>query len=218
MNLTVSTDTTGASRFLRTLFRDQLPFATSKAINATATDFQREQRQHMRSIFTVRNKLFVDRSVKIKPFANKRRLEATVSILPPGGTSRADIIGKFEQGGFKIPRGRHLTVPDEVKRSKRGAITKAKRPRAFGFELHGRGPEATVFRGQKRTFMIVRRSGGGAIFKRSRKRQVKQLFSLTDRARIPASLDFEENARRTVNTAFSRRFDEAFSRAVRSAR
>lgn len=218
MDIKVSVETSDVSRFMRRLFRDQLPFSTSKAINEVAKDFQREQRRHQREIFTVRNARFVDRSVKIRPFSNKRTLEARVSIDPPGGRDRADILTKFEDGGFKFPRGRHLTVPQEVKRTKRGIIGKARRPRAFGFELRGRGPKGSLFQGAKKTFMIVPHAGGGAIFKQKRGQPFFPLFSLTRRARIPASLDFQENARQTVDRRFEMRFSEAFDRAIRTAR
>lgn len=218
MDIQVSVETVDVFRFLRRVFRDQIPFATSKAINDTAKDFQRAEREHMHDIFTVRRRTFIDRSVKIKPFATKHRLSATVSIDPPGGQRRADILTKFEAGGTKRPRGRHIAVPDEARRTRSGVISRTQRPRALQFELWGRGPEATVFRGTRRAFMVVPHQRGGAIFQRRAKRRVVQLFAFTSKARIPAVLEFEETAERVVNERFGVRFSEAFDRAVRTAR
>lgn len=49
------------SRHLSRLAASQLPFATSKAINETAKDFQKVQTAHMRGAFTERNATFIRR-------------------------------------------------------------------------------------------------------------------------------------------------------------
>lgn len=81
----------------------------------TAKEFQRFQTAHLRREYTERNKLFLSRAVKIKPFATKR-LRAVVQIDPPGGARTSDILGKFEKGGIKRPRGGgHIAVPSTLR-------------------------------------------------------------------------------------------------------
>lgn len=148
--------------------------------------------------------------LKIKPFANKRRLSATVQIEPLGGQRTADILAKFEEGGTKRPReGRHLAVPIEARRTKRGIISRAQRPRAFQFREIGKS-----IVGLKRTFLIPR----VGIFQRRGKRKVRLLYASERTVPIPAALGFVENATRVVRVMFRRRFRKAFQQAVRMAR
>lgn len=222
MDIDVDIDTAEFNRFLVRLHRDQLPFATSVAINRTAKDFQEAQREHIHDVFTVRRKRWVDRSVKIKPFATKRRLMAKVGIHPPGGDERADILTKFESGGIKRPQGgRSLAVPDEVKRTKTGFIGKRQRPKAFDFELWGRGPEATVYRGRRRAFMIRYPDGEGFIFRRTGRgagSRMRLLYTFTPQARIDPLLEFFETAEEIIQSRFDENFADAFAHAMDTAR
>src|SRR5690606_21849287 len=114
-------DVKDLTRGLSYLERQQIPFATSLALNETAKRAQGEQRKGMARHFTLRRKQWADRSVKIQPFSNKRTLAVTLKIDPPGG--KADIFSKFEDGGTKTPKdGKRLAVPDEVRRSKVGVV------------------------------------------------------------------------------------------------
>lgn len=216
----------------------QLPFIESLAINETAKGFQKKQRQHQLRVFTARRPRFIERAVKIKPFSNKRQwpdVHAVVKIDPPGGQARADILAKFEEGGEKRPRdGSSLAIPTtDLKRTKTGIVPRSKRPRSFGFRRHGRGPEATVYVGKKRTFLIKYHDGEtGGIYqrtgRRSRRRSgrrsaravlgrdpsIRTLFRFTPRASIDRRLKFFENARGHVRANFSRNFHEAMRRAL----
>ena len=221
-------------KWIRGIYRDQLPFVTARTINAVALSFQKAQREHQHRIFDVRNRTFIDRSVKIKPFAKKTSLFARVSIDPPGGQERADILTKFESGGTKRPRdGRSLAVPADAQRLKRGRVRKADRPKELGFRLHGKGPEAEVFRGKKRTFLIRRPDGTGGIYRRTgsstamvsslatrnvRDSNIQTLFRFTPTARIDSNLNFVSIAQRVVAAELGEAFNREFDRAVRTAR
>jgi len=236
MNISVDIDTSGVSRWVREVFDDQLPFATSRAINTVALEFQRVQRQHMLSVFEVRRRKFIERSVKIRrgDFATKQRLEATVRIETPGGGRRDDIFTKFETGARKLPtRGAHIAIPQAAKRTRTGIIGRSQRPRAFKFKLHGTGPKATVFRGLKRTFMIFNRDGGGGIYQRVGRRRsasrslrrrrstssrLRMLFVFRPEAPTPQILDFIDNAEKTVQRRWPKAFAESFDEAMRTAR
>ncbi|HWK90243.1 MAG TPA: hypothetical protein VNP72_09615, partial [Longimicrobium sp.] len=149
MNVDVRTNAPQVARAMRENAR-QAAFALSRAINETAKDFQQAQREHQRSAFTVRRPAFVDNAVKIKPFATKSSLTARISIDPPGGRARADILTQHEHGGIKRPRGKSIAIPKEVGTNKAGIVTKGQRPRVLDFKQHGSG---NVMKGAKRTIL-----------------------------------------------------------------
>jgi len=178
-DVTMELDTRQASAFVRAVWADQLPFATSKAINDSALGGQKVQRAHQREIFTVRRASFVDRAVKIAQFAKKDALEARVRVEPPGGQKRADVIAKFEDMTIKGPfRGTSIAVPTRhVPRTGAGIIKKAWRPKS----LLGGGKAGSsdrllpgggvlvgneTMQGKKHVFLIRRSSGKGTIFMR----------------------------------------------------
>lgn len=208
----------------RKVFEDQIPFATSKAINATALDFQKAQREHQHDVFTIRRKTFVDRAVKIKPFATKQKPVATVSVDPPGGKARADILTQHEEGGTKTPKGTSLAVPAEARRTKTGIIRKRDRPRAYDFKRVKTKGRIEVYRGNRRTYMIRRPDGSGMIRRRIGKGKhgthqgTIPLFRLTPKGEIKPTLDFTDNARRTVDDRFATNWEREFGKAIQSGR
>jgi hypothetical protein len=240
MILRVSLDASDVTKTMRTLYTDQIPYATSLALNDVSKQAQEAQRGHDDRVFTVRRRAWMDNQVKIKPFASKRSLFTVVKIDPPGG--RSDILSKFQDGGTKTPtHGRKaLAIP-----AKRGAtVSRANRPRSLNFRMHGTGPKATVYRGDRRTVLIQRPDGSGGIFQRTgrdaggertrdilgkysgyvvgsrRKRRgnFKLLYSFARTGRIDTRLRFEENITRKVEQAWPTAFGRAFEQAVRTAR
>ena len=210
--LDVEFDSRDTERWLGKMAK-QTSFALSVAINDTLKDAQKVQRAHQRRVFTVRRPQFVDRSVKIKRFATKRTLTGTMSIDPPGGQKRADIITKFERGGQKRPRdGRHLAIPIDAKRTKAGVVSRRNRPKGFNFKRVGRS-----IRGDRRTFIIP----GVGIFQRVGRRKnsrIRLLYAFKTQVPIDRRLDFIQNAERVVRQMFDRNFDRAFDRAMATAR
>jgi hypothetical protein len=212
----------------------QLPFALKVAINDTAKDFQRVETRQIMKVFTIRRRTFAKRAVKIKPFATKQKLEAKVSIDPPGGQARADIFAKFETPSIKRPRGSRIAVPKEVRRTKTGIISKAKRPRSFQFQRVGK-----ALRGKQRTFLIKLPGGRGGIYQRTgprgRKRggramastistrkqfdtRIRTLYRFTPQAKIDDRLEFVDTGKKTVRAEFPKNFHQAFKKALATAR
>ena len=192
-----------------------MPFATTLAINNTAKSIQTEPRDGLRSRFTIR-RAWVLQGVKVSKFSTKRDLEAVVEIDP-----RRDFLFKFEEGGTTRPRGTRFAVPDEVRRGKTGVVSRVMRPRKLEFKFSGSGPKAEVFKGLKRTFMIRRPDGTGAIFQRVGRRRstrLRMLFSFTPKAEIEPSLEFEITAQTVFQETFAKNFEASFDRAVRTAR
>lgn len=214
------------SDFVRSVYRDQLPFATSLAINNTAKAFQERQREHMRATFNIRNERFMARSVKIKPFASKRSLAAKVAIASPGG--RDDIFAKFEEGGKKTPQdGRSIAIPRDELRTRTGRVKAREKLRRLEFKRVGRSVFKSkgtgIFKGRRRTFMIRESGGRGLVFRREGPGEwgsfegTKLLWVLTPEGDIRPSLDFASNAHHIVDRVFDGEFSKAFDRALRSA-
>lgn len=223
LELHFDVDALTAERWLVTVFDEQLPFATSRALNRLAREFQKDQRDHMRGVFTIRRKAFLRNSVKIKPWATKHRLAVRIAIDSPRG--RSDIFGKFETQRRKGPfRGRSVAVPsDHVPRTPTGVIRNAWRPRALldGGGQHGEGrvirSRGDVFRGGRRTFMVRRPGGRGTIFERTSS-GLRVLYQLVPQVPIEPELRFTRNAKRTASRGWTDAMTDEFNNAVRTAR
>ncbi|MGE0456424.1 MAG: hypothetical protein AB7I13_00250 [Vicinamibacterales bacterium] len=223
--LELQVDADHAAAAMRAIWQDQLPFATSSAINRTALDFQKAQRAHQASIFRIRRPAFVQNAVKIKPFSSKKSLAARVMIDPPGGQARADILTKFETDTQKFPfRGTRLAVPtDNVPRTGAGIVKKGWRPKDLGLSAHGSGSRALpgkghmVLKGKRRTVAFLRPGGRGGIFERDGDELVP-LYWFVPSVPIKPTLHFESNTKRTVERQWASNFTTAFDRAINTAR
>ena len=224
MDPDIIVDTAPASAAMRAIWSDQIPFSLSTGINNTAKDVQTRQRAHQRSIFEVRRPSFVDRAVKIKPFAKKRSLAARIMVDPPGGQARADVIGKFERNREKRPfSGSRLAIPsDNVPRTAGGIIKKRWRPRNFKLRPHGRGSRVlpgkghAVMVGDPKIVAFFKPSGRGGIFERDGPDLV-HLYTFVARVPIRPNLQFVANARRVAGQVWEVNFTRAFKRAVNTA-
>ncbi len=215
MELRVDIETAGVDRFLLQLHRNQVPFATSLALNNTGKAVQSAQQEAIRRNFKIRRE-WVLQGVKIARFSTKARLVVTIVI-----EKARDFMVKFEDGGIKRPRGKHLAIPNEVRRTKSDIVGRAQRPKSFGFQFHSRGPKATIYKGNRRTFLMAKPDGSGGIFQRVGRRgssRLKKLYSFTPDARIAPMLHFHEIARRVVPLVFPEEFRKAFAKALATAR
>jgi hypothetical protein len=200
--------------------RRQIPFATSKAINETAKDSQKYQRAYQLRAFDVTRRTFMERSVKIKPFAKKRSLWARIQIEPPGGKKRADVIAKFEKGGRKTAKsGQHVAVPIAGPRLTRRTRARPNIPSRYG-PFEPRKGQPTVLEGKKRTFVVTRGSKAGVYQRigRARKGKFRLLYTFKQSVTIDRRLNFIRNIKRIVNQRWDRNFSRAFRQAMRTAR
>lgn len=235
MEFDVEARTDEVADWILRLNRDQIPFATSLAINRTALSFQERQREHQRSIFHITRPVWMDRAVKISRFARKSRLEALVEIAPPGGkVRRGSIITKFEEDEFKLPyRRTHLLVPTRNVLDANNRILEGWRPKDLQLRVWKRGPNAKILRGRKRTFMIRYNEGvgapeGGKAYNRKGKNRgviferdgpdLVPLYVLRRKVDIDPELNFVENAQDVVQDMYDEHFTEAFDEALRTAR
>jgi hypothetical protein len=203
----------------------QVRFAASKALNATALQFQVAERARLGREFTLRRRDFVEKQgVKIArgDFATKTSLVVRI-----GMDEKADFLAKFEDGEDKKPtEGRlALAIPREVKRNKNEIVTKANRPRAFRFtQVHtATSTGVRIFKGARRVFMIQKPDGTGVILQRfgrgnSERAGVRVMYALTPKGTISASLHFVDTATKTVNERWAQNFERAFADAMRTAK
>lgn len=221
----IEIDTKEQERRLSALGRQQFPFAASLALNNLTKLAQGEVRAHYRKTFTLRRPDFIEKQgAKIFKFSSKRDLSTVFGVDP-----KADFLEKFEQGGTKRPTAGRLAlaVPLDVKRNKRDIITRGNRPRAFGF-IRGTAnvrTKITRYFGRKRTFLIQYPDGRGWIFKRKAKGRSGELFAgtsvlytLQPSGQIAPQLEFVGIAARVAARDWVKVWDDAFAKAMRTAR
>lgn len=204
----IKVDTDRWGKYLTDLERIQIPFATSKALNSTALDIQRAERNRLLSVFTIRRPEWANRNIKITHFATKRELWATVGIVAPGDGTRSDILGKFENQTEKRPRGEHIAIPIHAKRNARDIVTRANRPRQI------------IEAG--RAFIVKSRKAGVELIarrlKQGQKTILQTLYLLVRRAPLTPNLKFVDTAKRVVDTRFDAHMDRELVKAIRTAK
>lgn len=195
---------------------NQIPYAASRALNDTALGGQDDQRQGMRARFRIKRPDFLDRSVKIPHFSNKRDDPLKVSVVMDyGPDGRGQVWDKFEPGGTKTPTsGKSIAVPITV--VARGQIVPdGMRPRQLN--LHSSGNRVI---GDKRTFLLEY-NGRRGIFQRTGKGRdgVRLLYWLTPSVPIPASLEFGQTLSANVlSELFALNFEARFKEAMATAK
>lgn len=145
----------------------QVPYALSKTINSLLLRVQDVERGAQHQRFTVRRVEFLRRLVKIGAgdWATKQRLLGRVGYQGP----KADLLAKFEDGGPKRTlTGARPWVPQAARRNKSDVITRSNRPKGLGLKpfLVGVQSGYSIFKGNKRTFMIRARDGSGVVLQR----------------------------------------------------
>lgn len=185
---------------LRRLMRQhagQIPFATSRAINATAKDVKRNTEKRMRRVFD-RPTPFTMRGV-FTQFSTKRRLIARVGIKD----RQAEYLGIQETGGTRSPKAgrKALVVASEARRNQYGNLSRNQvrrllaRPDTFSGRIGGVGGIWQRFHGQLHLLVVW-----------------------APKAKYERRFGFREEARRTARTTFRGNFEREFRAAVRRAR
>jgi hypothetical protein len=229
VRISVQADIRGALESLRHFRRDQIPFATSLALNTTARDAQAALKREITRVFDSPTK-FVQNSPRITP-STKANLNASVFI----GDSVARSIRAQVRGGTRLQkpyetRLRHIlpagwvTVPGkgakidgngnmnrtqllQILRTIRGS----KRSSGDYFVSTPEQPARTD-KGGRLPYGIWQRVGRGRI-----KRIVNVLFFLP-RAAYPERFRFFEIAEKTVRQKIAPNFRAAMARAMATAR
>lgn len=195
----VKADVSGVLKRLKRIHADQVPFATSSALNSTIFDVRRQiVGPTWDDAFEVRNKRFPSAAFRVDK-ATKRQLRARVY----------DYLGRASirlhaEGGIKRPKGRSLAIPtSNIKRTSSGKISKAQKPAHL-----------------KRAFRATMPSGQEVIAQRVGKPRlpIRILYNLEPGASIRKELRFYEDAAREARRTYERHWKKSFVRAIRTAR
>ena len=203
IEIDVRADIVRLARWLTDIERRQLPYATSRALNATAFAIRRLEVERVgpRS-FDLRDARFL-RAAIVVARSHKRRLVATVY-----DRLRSSDLHLHAEGGIRYPYdGEHVAVPTRALVPKRGArgVPKHLRPRAV---MRQRRAFRQRIRGRE---YILRRNG-------RRRYPIETLYLLVRSARMRAVFPFYATARGCFRDEFPQEFARNFRRAIRTAR
>lgn len=229
----IRVDGHASQTFLENLFADQIPFATSLALNRTAKAVQDMIRQSIGEHFTIRRE-WVLQGIKIPKFSDKRDNPMMVSVELD--RSRA-FLAKFEPGGVKAGSPMMpIAIPSTFLRPNFGYVPPlALYPKNLRLDTR-RGVTGTLARhehvtsrgvmqlkGKERTFVLDQTMIGVAVagvYQRfgPGRHDIRLLWTYRDHIPIPARLHFEATALETVRAVWPQAYEAAFLQAVRTAR
>lgn len=204
--ISLSVNTKELEKSLNELAQSQLPYATSKAINASLIDAQTAMIGQAKSALTIRNDRFLKQSYKITKFAKKIDLSATLALSNVGSRDTANIFGRLEDGEQKNGfRGGMIAIPSKnVKTSSKGIITKANRPRAL----------KNSFKGE--VFGHVE-----GIFQRygtTKRPKVRLMYTLKPSVRVPDRLEFNTVTPATFSKVIDGHMNTELANAIATAK
>lgn len=196
VDVDVTADVDGFARFIRFVDVKQIPFATSKALNAAALD----ARKHVGNVtyprsFKVRSRAVPKVAFRVA-WSNKRNLIARVFT-----TRGFEYLTTQAHGGIKTPRrSRYLKIP----------VSDAQRTR--GGKVKDRGGRTQFTDRWAGKLNVYRREGPRGRAGRA------PLFWLRPEARIPARFPFEREVIRIANKSFKREFPRCMRVAINTAK
>lgn len=238
-------DVTGANILEQALSPKQIAYATVNALNLTAKDVQKKQRENVARVFTVRKTEFIRREAAIIDFASvsKGRTEAVVRV----GEKTRLLLSQFEKGGRRTGFvGKNVAVPvtGGARPTKRSEIpaefrfanmklrayrgrqllkrkARGKHVRTYGvFGQYGRLalPEAgnrVQWRGTNRTYLVP----GVGVFQRTGPRSSRLLWAFRPSVQLLPQLRFvatgEPVALQSYQKHIKREIEEAFAHNAR---
>lgn len=233
LSMKINLDTTPVLEAIGTKMESQIPFAVSLWINRLANAGQAAERQHMKQRFHLNREDFNLRAIYISKAdrATKTTWRAIIQVQ-----ARAGYLGKFEEGGEKVAIGgrRYLAIPDETVFPD-GIVPRGSELKLRKLNLHKDDHGRLI--GDQRTFLAPLRGGDqaagvfqrvGASSKKGRplgggshhdtSANVRLLYKLVARARVPAKLEFYETVAETVAAKSKDILNDAFAEAMRTAR
>lgn len=191
------------------LRKEQLPFATSLALNIVAATAQDEETAGLFERFQIRRPQRIQTAVRVKA-AKKRDLQAVLTIADPF------LVQHEEESAIRKPGDLYGSIVQPVR----------ERERRIGV-LRGRGTPRSVLR-QKKAFVQTMKSGKVGIFVRRGKTWSKGpnphrlpidlVFALEREAKLPGLLKFGATVVRVAQRDWAKAFDTGMRRALVTAR
>lgn len=205
----------GAQRDTLNFFRDQVPFAMTRAINDTMMDVQRHLRgTTLPAAWTTRNKALPRAMTSIIPDSQGRpgmmnaRSRKFEVVIGPARNTRGYLAGegfadRNVSGATKTPKGSAVAIPKVdkgLRRNATGSIPNRLRPR--------NNPK--LFK--KDNALFERQKIGG-------KKTIVKRYTLAPQAKGTIRLRrFYPDANMVVSRVFSGHFDHRFDQAIRTSR
>lgn len=123
MKIKLDIDAKKLTKLMKDDLVKQARFASAKTLTGAAFA-SRKKLQKMLHVWLRINRPFLPKSI-VANRATPKKLYSEVGFL-----DRATLTPLLERGGRRKPQGKHIAIPtDNLKRSARGTITKAKRPK-----------------------------------------------------------------------------------------
>jgi hypothetical protein len=206
LTVNVSSNYKKLSRSLDQVGKKQLPFAFAKTLNQTmkAVEKYTVARTYPRA-FDVRNRAFF-RAAMFTGSAVKRATKTKLRVSARDRFDRGNL-QLHATGGTKRARSGRIAIPSRFTKATRGArgVRKALRPRAVV-----NTPKGFIDRDGPRDAIYQRYGRGG--------KQVRLLYVLHWKARIPKRFRFYEDAERITRQVSPKLFARNFAHAVKTAR
>ena len=196
MEIRVDSNIKEFTKWLNTVQREQVPFATSRAINDVAVDGQSSIVKHITGTFKNIKRWWLKQQptgVKVR-FSNKRDLHARVF-------TDVYFSQRQQDGGVKAP-----------KQSKNLAIPLPAVPRKYRTSSGARD----MLRADNKTFSVK----GKGIFKRKGKKRypITPLFTYAPSSRTKPALKFDLIIEKVVRRRFAQHFKKRLDAALASAK
>lgn len=195
-----------ASAWFKHLRRDQIPFATSKAINLTINDVRRAEIGQAFSRFKLRSKTMPQQAIKTEQSSKRQwpRIRGVVYV-----PEKFSFLLLQETGGIKRPKGSgRLAVPTRLVRLKaRGGPVSRDRP---GAVRRRKG----AFVGGERKDQIIHKAKRGPEWRQ----RLGIFYTLHDSAKIKPRFRFERTARKTIDRVWLKHFQREYADSINPPR
>lgn len=211
-------DFTALSEALDDLQYNQMPFATSKAINRITLLARDAIRTEMEKNFTIRRD-WVVRGVDVLQYSRKQDTPIAATL---GVREDRDFLNKFETGTPKTARsGRNVAVPtDFATGAKSGIVPKNLRPKALRLHAYATKAGKQQTKGERRSFLLPMKDGQPGVFQRigSGRFDIVLLYALVPTVHIRPMLGLREIAKRVIDAVTVQVFNEELANALATAR
>lgn len=176
-----------------------IPYVNALAINSTAEDAQEAIREHIAREFIVRRRTFINRSIKIEKWANKRSQFARIAVVPPGaGRAEDDVLSQHEWGDDKQAFQGTLAIPtSDAQPDRTKVIRTSKRPRQL-----------------KNAFKIRDSTSGKSFLAQRTRKGITFPYILQRSVPLRPRLKFVKTAQDTVEKVWVKNFDEKWVKVI----
>ena len=203
MQVKVTSNISTIAKAIDAFGKNQIPFATHRALNDTAFAVRNHivQDTYPKS-FQVKNKSFARAMFRVERSPSKRKLSAAVF-----DRLKRDYMIDQATGGIKKPRGRSIAIPG------------ADRPQVRGRGSYDRNKPRTVL-GRPKAFRQRVGDQDMILERRTKKRYpLKRLYLLEQNpVIIPKRIPFYEEGKRKAQKSFDKFFAKRFKQARMTAR